>query len=247
MLKYLYDRGLTVVLDLEDDAFMLIQPKAVHPQDTVQVGTRGKSFISELSSYETIYLYDARSPPGLDVPTMPPLDVNAHTFVTASPSRGGSGMNSWLRKRNIQMPAIFYMPPWSLDELLALRKQSNEYHQVSEDDVSKLFMCWGGSVRACLRQFVRKPKIADLESNLPVPSPVEIGRNGVKDAVKKCNPEVMLTYLNSLSAKSDKMDTVSHSLLLLIPFDNFRKFSYSFCSDLARDEVLKKDASEGLV
>lgn len=138
--------GITLVVDLVDGCFILINPKAASQEERVKLGDRATSFRDELKNSRTVYLFDARE--GHPVP----LKVRACTIVTASPSRGSRALRRWADKRNTDDAVRLYMPPWSLDELLILREK--EYPSVTEEVVRKLFDKFGGSVRRCLTKLI---------------------------------------------------------------------------------------------
>ncbi len=76
LFKFLVDKKVPVVLDLEDGKCFLIK------DGTIKAGERGKSFITELNDRNTVYLYDARPIPGGDAQsTLPPLYVLAQVHI----------------------------------------------------------------------------------------------------------------------------------------------------------------------
>lgn len=245
LFKALVDRSVPVVLDLEDDQFFFVNQEKV-----LEKGERGKSFTAALRSRDTVYLYDARPIPGGDLrSTLPPLYVEAATCVTASPSRGAV-VKIWKDKRNRKSASERFMPPWSLEELLALRNGVPEYREVVAEDVQELFMLWGGNVRHTIVKLVPNPSSKPLEAfgnTLPADLPTQVEKKRLQNAIQTCDPKVMLAYLKTRSALSDKLDLLSHSLLKLVPSEDFSSFSYAFCSDHVRDGVLAKESFAVLV
>lgn len=221
-----------VVLDLEDNFFIRVKPKLGSDPDAVTFGTRGQSFHAELASRSTFYLFDAR-------PNVPmPLDVEARTCVSASPSRGHVALQEWGRKRNLRaVPERVYVPMWSLEEILALlveAQKNGEYAEVTVDNVRDLFALYGGNLRSCLSQYY------DLEPQIPK------ARQELQGHINACNVDKMLDYLGAQDALSDKLDRVSHGLLEIIPSQDFSSFSFAFCSDFVASSVLAKHDFQSL-
>jgi len=181
-----------------------------------------------------------------------PLAVNAATCVTASPSRGGIALKDWVGKRNLkQLPVTLYMSAWSLEELLALRQEAPDFNTVKEEDVRDLFALFGGNVRHCLCNLLEMPaaSVPLVVNVLPAANilpAVERAKQWLQASLDGCVLEAMLEYLRLKQALTDKLDSVSHSLLQLIPTDDFCSFSYAFCSDYVRDNVLRRDAFAAL-
>jgi hypothetical protein len=248
LFKALVGKKVPVVLDLENDQFFF-----VNKDREVEQGERGKSFIAALKSRDTVYLYDARPLPGGDPKsTLRPLDVEAATCVTASPSRGGLALLGWKEKRNTRIVPERFMPPWDLKELLALRDGVPEYKEVKTEDVQELFTLWGGNVRHTVVQLVPKPVSEPLAAAFAcvpttVDSSIDNEKRRLQNAIITCDSKVLLEYLRTQAALSDKLDLLSHSLLTLVPSKDFRSFSYAFCSDHVRDKVLAKESFAALV
>jgi len=236
--KEFIDEGKTVVLDVEDGNFCLVK------NGVPQRGTRGESFQLELSNPETIYLYDHT----LKSPRTENLLVEATTFATASPSRQHAFRSGTFKATKNDRPFTeLYHPAWTLDEILLLRRYDKQYEDIPESTVTRLFDYWGGNVRAVLLMplHYRDAAPPSMAPNDPrVWSMVEATSiRTLHKSLDGCDPKLMVEYIGSKQALCDKMDRLSHTLFSLIPSDDFRTFSYSFCSAYVRDTVLNKMTS----
>jgi hypothetical protein len=125
--------------------------------------------------------------------------------------------------------------------LLALRN-TPDFEKIPEASVREMFDLFGGSVRECL-----------CHINVPDSDPVALAnalavqKLEMNEAIQICNPTLVIEYLASLNVLSDKLDTLSHSLLLIIPSDDFKSFSFSFCSKQVADRVFAMKSFEVLV
>lgn len=83
----------------------------IKPDGTVTHGSRETDFKAELRQRSTLYLYDARQ-------GRYPMPFSARVLATSSPNRE--------QYKDLDVPdmAVFYMPPWSLEELETYRRFS---------------------------------------------------------------------------------------------------------------------------
>jgi len=236
--KEFIDEGKTVVLDVEDGNFCLVK------NGVPQRGIRGESFHVELSNADTVYFYDHT----LKSPRTENLFVEATTFATASPSRSQTFRSGTFKATKNERPFTkLYHPAWTLDEILLLRRHDKQYEDIPESTVTRLFDYWGGNVRAVLLMPLHYRDAAPPSMDPKDPrvwSIVEAtSLQALHESLDGCDPKLMVEYIGSRQALSDKLDRISHTLFSLIPRNDFRAFSYSFCSAYVRDTVLSKMTS----
>jgi len=233
--KELIDQGKTVVLDVEDGNLCLVK------HGVPQWGTRGQSFQMELSDRDTIYFYECT----LESKRTTNLPVAATTFATASPSRYQVFRHGTFKATKNEAPFVtMYHPCWTLEELLLLRQHDKQYEDIPTSTVTRLFDHWGGNLRAVLTKTLHAKNRAAV--TMPETDPLfwpTVERDTIeplRQSIYGCDPKIMVEYIGSRQALSDKLDRVSHNLFSLIPSDDFMSFSYSFCSPFVRDAVLSK-------
>ena len=238
--KDLLTEGRTVVVDLQDGAYWCLK-SGTEPRRGIR-GHETQGFAEELGLKTSVYLYGARKVPGGDSrSTLAPLEVAARTVVSASPSRGGLSLDEWSNKRSGRLARKLYMPPWSLDELHALRSLDERFRGVEPALVDQMFDLFGGKVRYTLVDLLPDDVRGSTDEE------VEHLRDMIEEGIGKCDAREMMAYLKSKSALTSKLDHVVHGLFTLVPRENYRKFSYSFCSRYVQDEVLKRMTDESRV
>jgi len=231
--------GKPVVVDLAEGCFARVHRKPAEGKAIVEFGIRKKDFRRELKLPTTIYLFDTR-------PNVSPLEVHASTVVTASPAlMDRINKSQW--KKDGPNPTQLFLPPWSLQELLALRR-AEQFQHIPRDLVVGLYGLYGGNVRRCIFAHQQKPTEV-LSAHAPIASSDSVDETpkteeeDLKASVRRCDTNVLVKYIQSMGAvsKNLELDEISHvhSLLLMFPSSaNFRDFQYSFASRFVRDTVL---------
>jgi hypothetical protein len=183
------------------------------------------------------------------------------TFLTASPSRGGQAINTWISKRNKPRTVKLYMLCWSLEALLVLRENVPEYKDnvqvsqsskcyspqlVQEQDDRELFTLYGGDVRSCVVQLVPRES-PDPTRDFAANSLLELQKKSVGRQYLQSGPPTNPEISRRQRSSQRQIRSMSHSLLKLVPSVDFQSLSFAFCSNYMRDEVLKNQAYQTLV
>jgi len=110
------------------------------------------------------------------------------------------------------------------------------YQSIPAATVKRLFDLFGGSVRDTLT------RTAQLESLYPGDcATIESERKqDLDDAVQRCDPVLMVEYIGEGTALSNKLDKVTHTLFSLVPFEDYKRFAFLFCSDYVRNAVVEQ-------
>jgi len=225
----LLDQGKTVVVDLEHNEFWCLR-RGEMPRRGVR-GHNTLGFPAELALSSTVYLYDMRSCPNDDAcTTLSPLDVEARSVVSIRSHKGSDRLHGWRYKRNGRLAQPFYMPPWSLEELLALRAFDPRYRNVPPALVEHLFSLYGGCVRYTLVNLLRSGDSGKAPHKLVI----ERLQSLIMETVHECSGSTMVKCMWS-TANLVEVEGLFHQ----IPTADFQAASYQFCSEYARDQLIK--------
>ncbi|KAI3633541.1 hypothetical protein MIR68_008488 [Amoeboaphelidium protococcarum] len=137
---------------------------------------------------------------------------------------------SWFKSIWKSAPAIYYMPFWSLDELLEARELLNL--DISQAEVERRYSLVGGTARICLT--------LDLDQVQEYIQELQVECRGIKS----------YSQLNDFVVFNANTKEVAHEMLFIKPefgpFTTVRMYKLQFCSAFAADEVQKSiiDQSE---
>jgi len=102
-------------------------------------------------------------------------------------------------------------------------------------------------VRHCLSQLIKQPRLPNLDSDVAVvDQAVQNETQNLEAIIETCKPELLLEYLSHRAALSDKLDQVQHSLLKILPTNDFQDFSFAFCSKFVATKVFEKQTGHAL-
>ncbi|KAI3640633.1 hypothetical protein MIR68_001511 [Amoeboaphelidium protococcarum] len=137
---------------------------------------------------------------------------------------------SWLKSSIKSAPAIYYMPFWSLDELLEARELLNL--DISQAEVERRYSLVGGTARICLT--LDPDQVQDY----------------IQELQAECRGIKSYSQLNDFVVFNANSKEVVHRMLFMKPefgaFTTLRMYKLQFCSAYVADEVQKSiiDQSE---
>ncbi|KAI3643215.1 hypothetical protein MP228_012770 [Amoeboaphelidium protococcarum] len=130
---------------------------------------------------------------------------------------------SWFKSSWKSAPAIYYMPFWSLDELLEARELLNL--DISQAEVEIRYSLVGGTARICLA--LDSDQVQDYIQELQV----------------ECRGIKSYSQLNDFVVFNANTKEVAHETLFMKPefgaFTTLRMYKLQFCSAFVADEVQK--------
>ncbi|KAI3652001.1 hypothetical protein MP228_003304 [Amoeboaphelidium protococcarum] len=130
---------------------------------------------------------------------------------------------SWLKSSSKSSPAIFYMPFWSLDELIEAHDFLNL--EIGHDEVERRYSLVGGTARVCLT--LDPDEVVDY----------------VQSLVTECRLIKSYSQLKDFVVFNANTEEVAHQMLFMKPvfgaYTTLRTYKLYFCSAYIADEVYK--------